>query len=202
MQVCGIVRLHIDIKGKQITHKFHVMKNCSSKIIAGLDFMSKFDVTCNYSQGIVSFGNNEVSVPFIRKQSYLGIAYLCNNVRLFQGEIASLRVRTKRKAHAGEQLMLQALSDTPRHLKVFPTLNKNGTDSLQIRVRNCSNRTIHFKRFGPICSAIRIVGRNASQSNRECMNEECMSRGMNFREKVVESNQMLHASSEQESVNF
>ena len=93
----GHVTLELEIQHLKIKHNFLVMKNCSSGIIIGMDFINRNKVDCPHASGYVTFRNNSASIPFIRKGHYIGIVYLAERVRInpVEEKVIPLWIRQK-----------------------------------------------------------------------------------------------------------
>ena len=80
IQTYGAVTLTLQFGHLKVNHRFLVMKNCSSGIICGLDFIVKNKVNCVHASGYASIQDGQASVPFIQKHQYLGVAYVAREI--------------------------------------------------------------------------------------------------------------------------
>ena len=80
--IIGKVNLKFEVNRQMLNYDFYVVNNLSNNIIFGIDLMTCFNVTIEYSTGVIGFCHNQFSVPFIRKQDFSGMARLTNNVML------------------------------------------------------------------------------------------------------------------------
>ena len=158
----GVMRVHgkVDVTMKvgqlEIMHDYCVVKNLAARVICGMDFIIANLMTLDHIEGIANFKRGQVSIPFLSKHSYLGIAFAAQPVCINPGVEINIPLKAKRVLQTGDQITFSSLSASPGKLEVIPTKIRVGTDQLQVKVRNGSNRRVLLTGYGPVCAMVRV----------------------------------------------
>jgi hypothetical protein len=121
VKVIGEAVLEFQIEQIKIKQRFNVIKNCSSEIICGMDFIVQNGINCAHADGHMTLRGGSITVPFIRKNSYLGIAYLADSIKIPPGGSKLVKLWLRHEPKEGEHIRLQALSNAPALVQIQPT---------------------------------------------------------------------------------
>src|ERR1043165_7361055 len=150
----GEAYLTLEIQDAKIQHKFYVMPNLSAEILCGMEFILQNGVKMDHQIGEVEMMNGQIKLPFIRKESYLGLGFLCNGINIPANSEKVLSVQSRRKLCNGLNVSVKPLFSTPKNLTVYSDTTCSGNGTVNIRVRNESNKGVKIRRFTPLCSLI------------------------------------------------
>ena len=154
--VCGETMLTFSVGKFAVAHKFAVVKGLSTRIICGLDFIVKHGVVCDYAEGEATINFGEVKTPFVRKQNFVGIAYLSYDVTVPPHSEEAISVLCNAKVPAGESVLLQVFNTIHKHVSIIPTVNSNGNE-LKVKLCNQSGKQVKLKKLKPVCAVVRML---------------------------------------------
>jgi Aspartyl protease len=146
MSIIGDVDLIIDVNGNLIRHVFRVIKPLSAKIICGTEFLKMYFANINYQDGTVNMkiANVLTSVPFVRKEDYIGRAFLIDKVVIQPRQEIVLPIRTNQRIESGDQMEAKPFGETHKHIRIIPTTFC--TDNKHVRVKN-ESRSINLRKI-------------------------------------------------------
>ena len=140
----------------KVIHKFSVVKGLSTRIICGMDFIVKHGVVCDYAEGEATINFGEVKTPFVRKQNFIGIAYLSCDVTVPPHSEEAITVLCNARVPTGESVLLQVFNTVHRCVTVIPTVNSTGNE-LRVKLCNQSRRHVMLRKFKPVCAVVRML---------------------------------------------
>jgi len=89
----GSTNLILTFAGEKFQHNFHIIKNLSTNILMGVNFIRKYNCVLYVSQGIFSLGDVRITVPLVVKGDTLGLAKLMEQVTLQPNTQQIVRVK-------------------------------------------------------------------------------------------------------------
>ena len=157
----GTVTLSLDLCGTICQQKFEVLKDLTTNLIAGCDFMRNHNVMVDLAKGSAIL-NEQKRVPLIHKREYLGIARL--NAHTMMQPHSTRNVTVYIGSRYRGDIFLLDLPEPIKGIRVRTTMIKS-TRPVQITLYNETENPIWLQKLGPIASCVRATQENRSQLN-------------------------------------
>jgi len=78
----GSTNIVLTFAGKKIPHNFQIIKNFSTYILIGVNFIRKYNCVAYLAQGVFFLGDARITVPLVVKKDMLGLAKLREQVTI------------------------------------------------------------------------------------------------------------------------
>lgn len=149
ISVLGKARLTLHIGKETITHTFLVVKNLTSAIICGMDCMeNKIDLQFSLKQAVI---NGRTSVPFLPKDTYIGVARLIRGMVIKPGSSRTLALNLPRRIEASQMKLI----GFPKPVKNL-MIKQHPRGLPLVVVTNKSKGWKSLRRFCPIGNCVKI----------------------------------------------
>ena len=169
ISVLGKTKLTLHIGRETITHTFLIVKNLTSAIICGMDCIeNKIDLQFSQRQAII---NGRESVPFLPKNTYIGVARLGRGMKIKPGSSRTLALTLPRRIEASQMELI----GFPKPVKNL-IIKQHPRGLPLVVVTNRSKGWKSLRRFCPIGNCVKIDSLRADTEidNANKIDEETM----------------------------
>ena len=151
LPIVGRVNLDFEIKGQTLNFDFYVVNQLSNSVIFGVNLLSHFNATIEYSEGKIGFCHNKFCVHFIRLEDYSGMARLKTSVMLKPYNEVCVPINVRSRVC---NVMLKPLTNPVRSVNVLQEIVESRGNRFAT-VRNCGPRPIFLKQGAPIANVFK-----------------------------------------------